>query len=92
MNPKRNLWISILKTSRSQEEGPGGLIKTFLGMEVEQRGKTIKLHLDYYVQQVLADYKEYIKKMLLPKKLPISLGVVLKQEDVPELPGQRKQK
>jgi hypothetical protein len=24
----------------------GGLIKTFLGMEVKQRGKTIKFHLD----------------------------------------------
>jgi hypothetical protein len=34
------------------------LIKSFLEMEVEQ----IKLHLHYYVQQVLEEYREYIKR------------------------------
>jgi hypothetical protein len=66
-------------------------MKTFLEMEVEQRGKTLKLHLDCYIQQVLADYKEIIKKMLRPK-LAISLGVVLDPADVPVLPDRRKQK
>ena len=31
----------------------GGLMKTFLGLEVEQDNKTIKLHLDHYVQEML---------------------------------------
>ena len=35
---------------------------TFLGMEAKQPGKVIKLHLDSYIQEVLKDYKEYIKK------------------------------
>ncbi len=70
-------------------------MKTFLGMEVEQSGKTIKFHLDCYVQQVLAEYKAYIKKMMRPKKVLISPGVILNSEDVPELQSlqdQRKQK
>ncbi len=48
-------------------------MKTFLGMEVEQSGKTMKLHLDCYIQQLLAEYKDYIKKTLRPKKVLISL-------------------
>ena len=47
----------------------GGLIETFLGMEVEQPGKVIKLHLDSCIQEVLKDYKEYIKKSLRPKRV-----------------------
>jgi hypothetical protein len=46
-------------------------MKTFLRMEVEQRGKTIKLRLDYCIQQVLADDMINIKNMLCPKKVPI---------------------
>ncbi len=65
-------------------------MKTFLGMEVEQSGKTNQSHLDCYIQQVLAEYKAYIKKMLRPKKVPISPGVILNPEDVPKLPDQRK--
>ena len=40
----------------------GGLMKTSLGMEVEQDNKTIKLHLDHYVHEMLTEYKDYIKK------------------------------
>ncbi len=53
----------IDKYSNDFEITGGGLMKTFLGLEVDQRGKTVKLHLDCYIQQVLADYKEYIMKM-----------------------------
>jgi hypothetical protein len=80
------------KYSKDFEITGGDLMKTFLGMEVKQSGKTIKLHLDCYIQQVLAGYKVYIKKMLRPKKVPISPGVILNPEDVPELPDQHKQK
>ncbi len=51
-------------------------MKTFLGMEVEQDNKTIKLHLDRYVQETLAECKDYIKKSLAPKCVPISPGVI----------------
>jgi hypothetical protein len=81
----------IDKYSKDFEITGGGLLKTFLGMEVEQSGKTIKLHLDCYIQQVLAEYKAYIKKMLRPKKVLISPCVILNPEDVPELLDQRKQ-
>jgi hypothetical protein len=40
----------------------GGSLETFLGMKVEQSCKVIKLHHDNYIQKVLNDYKEYIKK------------------------------
>ncbi len=59
------------KHSKDFQITEGGLMKTFLGMEVEKSGKTIKLHLDCYIKQVLKEYKDYIKKMLHPKKVPI---------------------
>jgi hypothetical protein len=34
----------------------------------------IKLHLDYYIQQILKDCKEYIKNFLRPKKVLILPG------------------
>jgi hypothetical protein len=37
----------------------GGLMKTLLGMEVEQGDAGINLHLDHYVQTVLTEYKDY---------------------------------
>jgi hypothetical protein len=70
----------------------GGLMETFLGMEVEQSGGTIKLHLDNYIQEVLNEYKDYIKKALRPKRVPMSPGLVLNNEDCPILPDARKQK
>ena len=70
----------------------GGLMETFLGMEVEQSGRVIKLHLDNYIQEVLSEYKDYIKKALRPKRVPMSPGLVLNNEDCPILPDARKQK
>jgi hypothetical protein len=46
----------------------GGLMETFLGMEVEQPGKVISLHLDSHVQEVLTECKAYIKKALRPMR------------------------
>ena len=40
----------------------GGLMKTFLGMEVKQGNKAIKLHLDHYVHEMITEDKDYIKK------------------------------
>ena len=64
----------------------GTKVETFLGMVVEQSDKSIKIHLDNYVKDVVAEYAEYIKKSLRPKKVPISPGVAFKAEDNPELP------
>ncbi len=61
-------------------------------MVVEQSDKSIRIHLDNYVKYVVAEYAEYIKKVLRPKKAPISPGVAFKAEDVPELPDPLEQK
>ena len=42
------------KYSSDFEITGGGLMKTFLGMEVEQDDTGIKLHLAHYIQTVLA--------------------------------------
>ena len=41
---------------------------------------------------MLAEYKDYIKKSLRPKRDPISPGVILRPEDCPEVPDPLKQK
>jgi hypothetical protein len=47
--------------------------ETFQDMVVRQSGKLIKIHLDNYVKDLVADkYAEYIKTPLRPKKLLIS--------------------
>ncbi len=33
-------------------------MKTFLGMQVEQTERSIKIHLDHYIKEVLAGYAE----------------------------------
>ena len=60
-------------------------METFLGMEVEQPGEVIRLHLDSYIQEVLTEYKQYIKKALRPKKVPMSPGLVLTNETAQSL-------
>ena len=65
----------------------GSKMETFLGKIVEQKGKSIKIHLDNYVKEILAEYADYIKRLLRPKKVPMSSGVAFKAEDVPELPN-----
>ncbi len=67
-------------------------METFLGMKVDQPGKVIRLHLDSYIQEVLTEFKAYIKKALRPKKVSMSPGLVLNNEDCPITPDPRKQK
>jgi hypothetical protein len=57
-----------------------GLMESFLGMEAEQLGKVIRLHLDIYIRSVLDEYKEFIKKSLRPKRVPMSPGLVLNSD------------
>ncbi len=40
------------------------IMTSFLRIEVEQEEKSIKLHLDTYVQETLDEYKSTIKKFL----------------------------
>ena len=70
----------------------GTKMEIFLGMVVEQSGKSIKIHLDNYVKDVVAEYAQYIKEALRPKKVQISPGVAFETEDAPELPDPLKQK
>jgi hypothetical protein len=59
---------------------------SFLGLEVEQDKGQIRLHLDTYVNEMLEEYKAYIKRDLKPKKIPMQPGVVLTKDDAPENP------
>ncbi len=61
-------------------------------MEVEQPGKVIRLHLDSYIQEVLAEHKAYIKKALRTKEVPMYPALVLTNEDCSITPDPRKQK
>jgi hypothetical protein len=58
-------------------------------MEVE---KDNKLHLDHYAHEMLTEYKDYIQKLLRPKFVQISPGVILRPEDCPEVPDPAKQR
>ena len=68
----------------------GGKMETFLGMAVEQKNKSIKIHLDNYIKDASTEFSAYIKKSLRPKKVPISPEVVFKAEDIPDSPDPRK--
>ncbi len=72
----------------------GDLMKSFLGMQVEQGDNKIKLHLDHYVQEMLTEYKDCIKKSLRPRRVPMNPGVVLLPgpEGCPAIPDPHKQK
>jgi hypothetical protein len=72
----------------------GGLMEMFLGMEIEQSNRSIKMHLDHYTSEMLNEYKAYIrvKKSLRPKRVPFSPGVILRPEDSPTLQDPSKQK
>ncbi len=49
----------------SQKGGKSCSFPTFLGMEIEQSNRSIKLHRDHYVRELSNEYKAYIKKSLL---------------------------
>ncbi len=60
------------------------LTTSFLCMEVEQDKNSICLHLDYYIQDTLSEYKAAIKKFVKPKQVPMQPGVVLEHDQCPE--------
>ncbi len=64
-----------------------------LGLEVKQDKGQIRLHLDTYVNEMLEEYKAYIKRDdLRLKKIPMQPGVVLTKEDAPETQDPKEQK
>ncbi len=70
----------------------GGLMETFLGMQVEQSKGRIRPHLDNYIRETLDEYKEFSTKSLRPKQVPIQPGLILEKTDCPIVPDPRKQK
>jgi hypothetical protein len=60
--------------------------------EASEADKCIKIHLDNYVKEVIAEYSGYIKKSLRPKKVQISPGIAFKAKDIPQLPYPTKRK
>ncbi len=78
--------------SKDFEITGGRQMKTFLGMQVDQTARSIKIHLDHHIKEVVAEDAEYIRKAIRPKKVPIAPNVVLRPEDTPDLPDPRKQK
>ena len=56
-------------------------METFIGMLVEQPASSIKIHLDHYVEGVVAEYAEYIKKAIRPKNVLITPNVDLRPGD-----------
>ncbi len=65
---------------------------SFLGLEVEQDKGQIRLHLDTNVNEMLEEYKAYIKRDLKPKKIPMQPGVVLTKDGAPETQIQKNRK
>ena len=62
------------------------LVETYLGLQMEQLPGRIDLHLDNYVQELLSDYKQWIKKPLGLRRIPMQPGIVLSGDDVPDSP------
>ena len=57
----------MAKYSKDFDITGGGLMETFLGMQVEQSENEIRLHLDNYIRETLDEYKAHMKKTLRPK-------------------------
>ncbi len=79
------------KYSRDFNITGGGFMKSFLGMAIERSNRSIKLHFDHYVCEMLNEYKVHIKNRKDPSVF-ISQGGILRPEDSPTLPDPSKQK
>ena len=49
-------------------------MEIFLGMAVEQKSKSINIHLDNYIKDVLNDYSAYIKNRCDLRRYQCLLG------------------
>jgi hypothetical protein len=69
-----------------------GIMKTLLGMEVQQSNSSITLHFDHCIQETLTEYREFIKKTLSPKWVQILSEVILSYATCQEVADQHQQK
>jgi hypothetical protein len=59
------LWKEFLdKYTKDFDITEGDLMETFLGMQVEQSKKAVRLRLDNYIKELLDEYKAYATKSL----------------------------
>jgi hypothetical protein len=80
------LWKEFVdKYTKDFDITGGDLMETFLGMQVEQSKKAVRLHLDKYIKELLDEYKAYATKFDRSSRgvTPIQPGLVLTQEDYP---------
>ncbi len=73
----------IAKYSKDFDITGGDLMETFLGMEVDQSGNKIRLHLDRYIQDVIDEYSAFSQKPVRPKQVPSQPGLLLTRDDCP---------
>ena len=64
---------------------------SFIGLQVEQSDTSIRLHLDYYIADVLKEYQQFEPKKLRGKQAPTQPGLMLTKEDAPVVPDPKKQ-
>ena len=69
----------------------GGLMESFVGLEVEQSEEGIALHLDTYIKELIEEYQLFHKKFIKPKKVPMAPGHLLEKDDCPTMPDPFKQ-
>jgi hypothetical protein len=69
--------------SKDFEITGGSQMKTFLGMQVEQTARSIKIHFDHYIKAVMVEYAEYIRKAIQPKKKFQSLRMSFSSQKTP---------
>ncbi len=55
-------------------------MSTFLGLQVDQVQPEIHQQMDHYVSRVHSEYKDFIRKTLRPKALPVAPNLQLVQE------------
>lgn len=69
----------------------GTLMESFIGLQVEQPGGVIRLHLDNYIKETLAEYQEFDQRVLRGKLAPMQNGIVLTPDDCPVTPDKKRQ-
>ena len=59
---------------------------TFLCLEIEQDDDEIRIHMNSYLQEILAEYSKVVHKAIRPKKLSCAPNHILQKEDCLEVP------
>ncbi len=80
--------MALYSTDFDVTGGYRDLMQSFLGLEVEQLDSCIKLHLDTYIQELIAEHQLIRPEFFKPKTAPMSPGLVLElnDHDCPETP------